>query len=254
NFWLYELCDVYIEAIKPVCDADEAVMENLKRKTAAQNTLYTCLDWGVRLLHPFMPFITEELFQRLPRRPGSALESIITAPFPEFVPEFYDERAEADFDLMFAVARNVRSLMADYNITSQAQAYLTADNDATRELLAGHTATIRTLIKGCQAIDVIGADQHLPAGCVPAAVNQNCHVLLLVKGKVNIEAEVDRLEKKLTKARQQLGTWEKKTQIPDYETKIKADVREVNATKIKGYQAEIDALSHSLQNFLALED
>ncbi|KAJ1656257.1 valine--tRNA ligase [Dispira simplex] len=254
NFWLYELCDVYIEAIKPVCDANVAIMNNLSRKTAAQNTLYTCLDWGVRLLHPFMPFITEELFQRLPRRPGCTLESIVTAPFPEFLPEFYDERAEADFDLMFAVARNVRSLMADYNISSQAQAYLTADNDVTRELLASHTAAIRTLIKGCQTINVIGADQPLPAGCVPAAVNQDCHVLLLVKGKVDIGAEVERLEKKLTKAQQQLGVWEKKTQIADYKTKIRADVREVNATKIKGYQAEIDALTHSLQNFLALKD
>jgi valyl-tRNA synthetase len=78
EFWLYELCDIYIEAMKPLT-ADDAP-DDVKR--SAQNTLYTCLDLGMRMLHPFMPFVTEELWQRLPRRPEDKTVSIALAKFP----------------------------------------------------------------------------------------------------------------------------------------------------------------------------
>lgn len=58
---------------------------------SAQHTLYTCLDYGLKLLHPFMPFVTEELYQRLPRRPGDSICSIMVSPYPKpvcFLPYF----------------------------------------------------------------------------------------------------------------------------------------------------------------------
>jgi valyl-tRNA synthetase len=78
QFWLYELCDVYIEAMKPM-------MDDAGARASAQQTLYTCLDHGLRLLHPFMPFVTEELWQRLPRRPEDATPSIMVAAYPVHV-------------------------------------------------------------------------------------------------------------------------------------------------------------------------
>lgn len=81
QFWLYELCDVYIEAMKPL-SADDAP-ENVRR--SAQDTLYTCLDQGLKMLHPFMPFVTEELWQRLPRRPEDKTVTIALAAFPKTV-------------------------------------------------------------------------------------------------------------------------------------------------------------------------
>ena len=91
SFWLYELCDVYIvrpfpracvswlmsilkqEAMKPMTDSSAPA----KTRISAQQTLYTCLDHGLRLLHPFMPFVTEVLWQRLPRRPNDMTPSIM---------------------------------------------------------------------------------------------------------------------------------------------------------------------------------
>jgi len=78
DFWLKELADVYIEAIKPVMKSGD---EDAKK--AARNTLFRCLDSGLRLLHPTMPYLTEELFQRLPHRGGpSRPESICIAAYP----------------------------------------------------------------------------------------------------------------------------------------------------------------------------
>lgn len=64
--------------MKPM--TDESASANAKR--SAQNTLYTCLDFGLKLLHPFMPFVTEELWQRLPRRPSDETKSIMVANYP----------------------------------------------------------------------------------------------------------------------------------------------------------------------------
>jgi valyl-tRNA synthetase len=66
SWWLYELCDVFIEVIKPTMFGnDEAA------KKATKDTLWLCLDTGLRMLHPFMPYLTEELWQRLPQQEGS---------------------------------------------------------------------------------------------------------------------------------------------------------------------------------------
>lgn len=78
DFWLKELADVYIEAIKPVMKSTDE-----EAKKASRNTLFRALDFGLRLLHPTMPYLTEELFQRLPHRPDSRPESVCIAPFPQ---------------------------------------------------------------------------------------------------------------------------------------------------------------------------
>ena len=62
-FWQYDLCDVFIELMKPVMARDNAEAGAAEAKLATRNTLWTCLETGLRLLHPFMPFVTEELWQ-----------------------------------------------------------------------------------------------------------------------------------------------------------------------------------------------
>ena len=64
--------------MKPMTDESAAV----ETRKSAQQTLYTCLDYGLRLLHPFMPFVTEELWQRLPRRPNDLTPSIMVSSYP----------------------------------------------------------------------------------------------------------------------------------------------------------------------------
>ncbi len=67
--------------MKPITDPSAPA----KSRTSAQQTLYTCLDHGLKLLHPFMPFVTEELWQRLSRRPNDATPSIMVSRYPIYV-------------------------------------------------------------------------------------------------------------------------------------------------------------------------
>jgi valyl-tRNA synthetase len=113
KFWLYELCDVYIEAIKPICEGDDTV-----KRDSVRQTLYTCLDQGLKLLHPFMPFLTEELYQRLPRRIGDTVPSIMIAAYPEWVHQWDMTEEEKKFETINQICRAARSLMADYGLKS----------------------------------------------------------------------------------------------------------------------------------------
>lgn len=112
GFFLYDLCDVFIEATKPLFEANVDSPE----KISAQNTLYTALDAGLKLLHPFMPFVTEDLWQRLPRRPEDTCESIMISSFPERLPEWEFPEEESDFDLAMEVIKNARSIVGLYNL------------------------------------------------------------------------------------------------------------------------------------------
>merc|ERR1712107_865208 len=78
NFWLYELCDVYLEYLKPVFQGSDA-----GAILTARNVLYFCLDAALRLISPFMPFISEELFQRLPRWSSKEPPSIMVTKLPD---------------------------------------------------------------------------------------------------------------------------------------------------------------------------
>lgn len=81
SWWQFQLCDVFIEVIKPFFSSNAS--EYLSERKFAQDTLWVCLENGLRLLHPFMPFVTEELWQRLPSRSDSTKKkSIMICEYP----------------------------------------------------------------------------------------------------------------------------------------------------------------------------
>lgn len=121
--------------MKPMTDESASVTT----KKSAQQTLYTCLDYGLRLLHPFMPFVTEELWQRLPRIPDDTTPSIMVSRYPVFVSvenvyysylcphrstqdkDFVFEDAAKEFDLVFSAVKTGRSLAVSYSLQNDIQ-------------------------------------------------------------------------------------------------------------------------------------
>lgn len=111
DFWLKELADFYIEAIKPVMKGN-----NKDAQKAALNTLYLCLDNGLKMLHPTMCYITEELYQRLPHRKGEASDSICIATFPTNLPAFDNQRIDENFNNLTEMVKQFRSMIAALDI------------------------------------------------------------------------------------------------------------------------------------------
>ncbi|CAH1766226.1 10420_t:CDS:10, partial [Entrophospora sp. SA101] len=180
NFWLYELCDIYIELIKPMTDVDTSIPKNAELKRSAQDTLYTCLEAGLKLLHPFMPFVTEELYQRLPRRPGDDTLTIVRAKYPLEVPEYSNPKAEEQFDLVFNVVKVARSLIVQHNIQSDATLFIQTASEPITSLLNSEDKSIKTLVKNTKSIQVIGKDGALPSEYASSIVNEEISVLLLL--------------------------------------------------------------------------
>ena len=87
-----------------------------EQANSAKNTLYTALEGALAMIHPYMPFITEELWQRLPRRPGDRTPSITKAAYPQHDEAMDDPAAEAAYELVLDVSKGVRSLLAEYSI------------------------------------------------------------------------------------------------------------------------------------------
>lgn len=71
------------------------------------------------MIHPYMPFLTEELWQRLPRRPGDSTPSIVKAAYPQYDERFDDPAAEAAYELVLDVSKGIRSLLAEYSIRDE---------------------------------------------------------------------------------------------------------------------------------------
>lgn len=234
DFWLKELADVYIEAIKPIMRGTDE-----EAKKAARNTIYRCLDFGLKLLHPTMPYLTEELYQRLPHRPGSASDSICIAPYPSVQTSYADQDVEEQLnDLMLAV-KAFRSQLSHLNVPSNAKPHiiLRCKSANLKQVLSQETAVIQSLVKSGQ-VDVIGSEDADPAGSLKNHVNEEMQTYIKVVGLIDVKLEIDRLKKRQKELEKLMDDLKKKTSIPNYETKVPEAVRNENAKKFSGYETE----------------
>jgi len=236
NFWLYELCDVYLEYLKPIFQGDDS-----SAVITARNVLYICLDGGLRLIAPFMPFIAEELFQRLPRWSSKEPPSIMVTPFPtsETAP-FRNVEVESEVELIQKIVGTVRSTRADYNIPNKTktQLLLKVFCPKTCDLVKKYTTTIETLSYS-KEVEVVN---NPPTGCAIVTVNDVITAHLVLKGLIDPSKEVEKLTKKKAALQQSVEKLEKATQVPDYSTKVPEDVRKSNKEKIDHSKVEIARL------------
>ncbi|KAF9005426.1 tRNA synthetases class I-domain-containing protein [Cyathus striatus] len=246
NFWLYELCDVYIEAMKPM--TEESSPDPVKK--SAQQTLYTCLDYGLRLLHPFMPFVTEELWQRLPRRPNDPTPSIMVSSYPVADVDFEFKDADKKFDLVFTVLKAGRSLAASYNLQSEIQFFIQVQSDDDAALFKTQLPTIVTLTKGCKSAIIVRDNSEILQDVeVELSRRLSLFILLSGYGLVDLDVEIGKCDKKLDLARLNLSKVAKVESQPDYETTVPENVRQANADKRETLEAEIATLELSRDMF-----
>ncbi|WAR22740.1 SYVC-like protein [Mya arenaria] len=231
NFWLYELCDWYLENIKPIIYGSDA-----EAKVVCQDVLYTCLDVGLRLLHPFMPFVTEELYQRLPRRSDSVPPSICVTPYP--VPQDFPWRnikLEEEVDFIVKIVKSVRSV----------RVYVRCSDEETATLLRTHTDLIQvTTLAGEVKVMV---DEAPPKGCAVQTVSAKCETHFMIKDFIDIDKEVVKLTGKKERLQGQLKKIEDAMKKDDYTTKVPADVQEQNTSKQSELSQEIETLAVAME-------
>jgi len=245
NFWLYELCDVYLEYLKPVFQGTDS-----SAVLTARTVLYTCLDSGLRLISPFMPFISEELFQRLPRWSAKEPPSIMVTPFPT-APNFRNTDVEAEVELVQKIVGVVRSTRADYNIPNKTKTllYLKVFCPTTTKMVKRYTSALATLAYS-QQVEVVDSP---PSGCAIVTVNDKITAHLVLKGLIDPAKEIEKLTKKRSALQQTVEKLQKAALVPDYLTKVPEDVRTANKEKLDVSQMEVARLADAMAALASIE-
>ncbi|KAI1129444.1 tRNA synthetases class I-domain-containing protein [Nemania abortiva] len=200
RFFYDELCDVFIEHSKSLLTEGTA-----SEQGSAQQTLYKALDVALRLLHPFMPFVTEELWQRLPRAPyenvTSTPPSIMLAPYPTPENSLYFPAEAESYELSLSCTRAIRSLAAEYGIKTGAVAFIKATDEASNASISPQMASIKTLCgKVLADLSLLGPADAVPTGCAVFVLTNSIIVLLNVADVISdVDAAIKKLQVKLQK-------------------------------------------------------
>lgn len=210
DFVWNEFCDWYLEMIKPR-------LRDETQKPAAQRVLVTVLDTILRLLHPFTPFITEELWQRLkeiaPARglpnPIAASDAIIVAPWPTDLDGWRDAKLEARFQRLQELIVAVRNVRGAYNISPsvtvpvsvKCSAEIAADLDLVR---------VQFELLGKSTLSAAGPEVTRPETVSASFSLGDADGYLPLEGLVDLQAELARQQKEAEKVRGFIGGHEKK--------------------------------------------
>ncbi|MCK9910749.1 class I tRNA ligase family protein, partial [Microbacteriaceae bacterium K1510] len=187
NFIWDDLCDWYIEMAKlPLYGSDPAA------KKTTQSVLVTVLDQTLRLLHPFMPFMTEEIWQALPHQG----ESLTVAAWPRVQAAWSFPEAEAEMALLMEVIRSVRNIRAEVNVpmSKKIEMLIKAGDSLTLERLKRGE---EFLVRFCNPERLEIGAQIIPPERAMSAVVTGAEIFLPLAGLVDIEQELKRLEKEL---------------------------------------------------------
>ena len=244
NFWLYELCDVYLEFLKPVFRGNDDAA-----KMISKAVLHTCLDVGLRLIHPFMPFISEELYQRLPQcddvtRPPS----ICVTPYPETDKfPWYSSCLDQEVEFTLSVVKAVRSMRAEYSLVKQRpNLYIRCFEVSLSEKLKQFSDLICTLSMSA-AVTFLEATDQPPAGCAIQTISAKCEVHLLLKGIVDVDKEVAKLQEKKAKLMADHDKLHQVIESGDYTTKVPENIQKQNAEKVTELKEEMEKLAHCIE-------
>jgi valyl-tRNA synthetase len=210
---LYELfwgdfCDWYIELVKSRLSEDAPATS----KRVAQQTLAYVLDGVLKLLHPFVPHITSEIWETLTANVGA---DVSLAAYPLGRSELMDPGLEQEFDLLFGVIKTIRNLRAEADLkpSIKANIVLQSDNPAERSALERVTSYIQDAgkVADLQIVECVVADSRSIAG-----VFATVQVILPLTGVVDISAFRSKLEKKLAKLQKEAESAQGRLKNPNF--------------------------------------
>ncbi len=232
-------CDWYLEFIKPILREGNA-SEQEETRAAARWTM----DVILKLLHPFMPFITEELWQRTG---GEGL--LMLSAWPEADERLVDEAADAELDWVIRFIRAVRSTRAEMNVPAGAQipAVLVSADETSRRRLAEWETEIKRLAR---LSEITLADE------VPAKAAQIVHgeavIALPLEGVIDLDAELKRLEKELAAAEKEISSLKARLSNEKFLTKAKPEVVEQTRRRLAETEAKRDKLKEARDRIAAM--
>ncbi len=231
DFMWTEFCDWYIELVKPVFYGDDE-----KAKGIAYNVLNTVLITGLKLLHPAMPFITEEIFTHL-----SDEETITTSAWPEFDEALVNKEAEDDMAFIIEAIKGLRNVRAEMNVPPSRKAKVISyiADDAKKAFNAG-TAYIEKLASASE-VEFIDDKANVPANAVSLVVKGG-ELFMPLLDLVDKDKELERLNKEVKKLESEIDRIDKKLGNQGFVSKAPAAVIDAEKEKRIKYVEMLEAV------------
>jgi valyl-tRNA synthetase len=238
QFVWHDFCDWYLEIAKLSLYRPESPAERAR----AQRTLVTVLETTLRLLHPFMPFVTEEIWQRLPDREARG-ESIMLAPFPRSRRAPGAAAAERDMATVMGLVTAVRNVRGEMRVSPGVTLQVTVRPTEVHEpLVAGSRRVIEALARAEITLD---RDAARPAGSAIALVDGS-EVFVALAGLVDVAAERQRLTKEIRRVDEAIAFLETKLARPEFVEKAPAEVVQRERERLVSEQGVRAKLTASL--------
>ncbi len=239
EFTWNEFCDWYLELSKPVLtndDASPAAMRGTRR------TLVQTLETLLRLAHPVMPFVTEEIWQKLRPLAGTQGETIMLAPFPTADESLVDERSVAEIRWVMQLILGVRRIRGEMNIPPSRPLPLLLQHVSPQDLewLDASRSYVDFLAR-TESVEILPDDARAPESAM--ALVGEMKVLIPISGIIDKDAELARLEKAIGRLRTDLERTEKKLENPSFVDKAPPAVVQKERDKATDQRASIAKLT-----------
>jgi len=236
QFVWHEFCDWYLEMVKL-----ELYSEDQNRREVAQSVMQTLLSGVLRLLHPFVPFITEEIWQRMPHTEGS----IMAARFPQRTEFIYKEKSIKEMDLIKEVIIGIRNIRGEMNIPPKKYVKIVIDVKGAKEkeILKNNFSYITSLAK-VESIDVV-SDMGKPDSSA-TYVFSDIQVHILLKGLINYDDERKRIYKGIKKVEKEMEISKKKLSNRDFLNQAPLHIVENVKEKVQHMSMKLDKLHQNL--------
>jgi valyl-tRNA synthetase len=227
-------CDWYIELTKPRLNGDDEAL-----KLSAQKVLLYVLIETLKLLHPFMPFVTEAIWQALPHEG----EALMIEKYPEFTESLAFPQDEANFEMIMSAVRAVRARRAEMNVPPSKKPHLLIVTDKTEVFEAGRVYLSKLAYAG--ELTIQSAAPEGTDGMV-AVVTEEAKLYMPLAELVDLEKERERINKELAKAQDELVKTQNKLQNESFVSKAPAQVVNVEREKVEKLTSLIENLKESL--------
>ena len=239
HFFWNDFCDWYLELIKSrLYDSNAPEAADTARAVAVH-----VMKTAMHLLHPFIPFITEEIWQRLSGFPDA---SLVTASWPEPEARFVDPESEAEMNFIQNIVGSIRTIRAEMNVppSIRAAAYYRSDETGGKRLTR-YGNYINQLAR-LKALTELDAKTELASSA--AAVVENTEIFLPLEGLIDVEAEKGRLQKEIDRLTGQISGLEKKLKNEKFLNKAPQNVVQNERQKLAAFSAKKQKLTRLLAN------
>jgi len=240
-----QYCDWYVELAKPILTGNATAEEQL----GTRQTLVRVLEALLRLCHPIMPYITEELWQKVAPKAGKSGDTIMRQPWPVASPEKIDENAIAEIEWVKTFVLGIRRIRAEMDIAPGKLLPVLCENvsDDNAQRVAQHTNLLKSLAR-IETIRILPADETAPDSAT--ALVEEMRILIPLAGLIDKDAERARLGREMEKKVKEKGRLEGKLSNESFTSKAPAAVVEKEQLKLNEV---IQALAQIEQQIARIE-